>query len=87
MRTLKMTSRSKYVIKPEEELRKEFNEFIKKNPYASRNAIRLALGTTVARLESLGLALPPKIPPSAAATLARKRGGWGSNFRLPGSPK
>ena len=71
----------------DDELRKKFEAFLKDNPYATRNRIRLALGTTIERMERMGLKLPPKIPPSAASTMARKQGGWGKNFNLKGSPK
>lgn len=83
-----MTSRFEaQAIKSDDQLREEFFAYLKKRPYASRNEIRLALKTTVDRMERMGLPLPPKLSPSCAAHIARKKGGWGKNFKLRGSPK
>lgn len=74
------------MIKPDEQLIREFEEFMAANPYANRHQISRALKVGLERLGRL-VKLPPKISKSAAGTMARKQGGWGKNFRLKGSPK
>lgn len=74
------------MIQSDEELIKAFNEYMAANPYTTRNKVQRALNTSIQRLEMLGCKLPLKLHPSAAALMAKKTGGWGTNFRLKGSP-